>query len=53
MAQLVKFRLPWDPEVIVKGTLNWKSPNHDWCHVKVDTLVNGISLPFSKVKVVG
>ena len=50
MAQLVKFRLPWDPEVIVKGTLNWKSPTHDWCHIKVDTLVNGISLPFSKVK---
>lgn len=50
MAQKVKFRLPWDPEVIVIGVLAWKSPTHDWCHIKVDTMVNGISLPYSKVK---
>lgn len=51
MTQQVRLRLPWSPELLITATLNWRSPTHDWCHVKHPAYINGISLPFSKVKV--
>jgi hypothetical protein len=46
----VRFRCPWDKQVVLEGELKWVSQTHDWCAVKVPRYIYPFQLNYSKTR---